>query len=170
MSTTYDEMPDTQRQHLRRRAALLHQLRQHLAGYEFGADLPTAALLARTLGLNVWEVGPALMHLDTYGEIVYRGGPRSGRSYRLRSDEQHPDDVALDRDVREKIKSGHYQQGAPLPTGILADRYGLTPPQFLRACRRLLADRLIAHDENGPFGPGLYVVRREAPTGRPLTV
>ncbi|MFE6782110.1 hypothetical protein ACFVFF_07600 [Streptomyces sp. NPDC057680] len=169
MTSTLDELPDTEREFIRRRLALVFQLRQHLTGYAFGETLPTASALAVALDVETRFISPALTHLDAEGALVYRGGNRApGRSYRLRPGEQHPDDVAFDRDVRQKIASGHYRPGTPLPTQILADRHGLAPSKLPRASRWLIKDRLIAHREEGPLGPGLYVACQERPEGEAL--
>ncbi|MFB6630003.1 hypothetical protein ACFCWY_08915 [Streptomyces sp. NPDC056362] len=171
MSTTLYELPVAENDFVRRRLVLVYQLRQHLAPYAFGQSIPTAAALADELGVEARFVSSAMASLDTEGSIVYRGGNRAaGPSYRLRPDELHPSDVAFDRDIRQKIASGHYEQGSPLPVQILADRHGLESRQLPRACRHLIKDRLIAAREEGPFGPGLYVVRRERPEREASTI
>ncbi|MFC9588786.1 hypothetical protein ACFTUC_03080 [Streptomyces sp. NPDC056944] len=101
MSTAFDEPSATEHQFVRRHLALVFRLRQYVARYAFGQALPTAAALAEELGFEARFISPALTYLDTEGSIVCRGGNRAaGPSYRLRPDEQHPDDVAFDRDIR----------------------------------------------------------------------
>lgn len=159
MTTTHHELSRAEHEFRRRRRAVVFRLREYLSRYAFGETLPTAGALADALDVEARFIGPALTHLDTEGALVYRGGNRgSGQSYRLGPGEQHPDDVAFDRDIRQKIANGHYQQGSPLPTQILADRHGLETGQLPRASRQLIKDRLIASREEGPLGPGLYVL------------
>ncbi|MFF6903916.1 hypothetical protein [Streptomyces hydrogenans] len=159
MSTTRTKLSKPEREFVRRRHTLLFQLRQHLARYKYGEALPVTVSLAKALDLDAKEVAAALADLDTRGELVYRGSQRRGPSYRLRPGEQHPDDVAFDREIRQKIARKDYQQGNPLPTQILADRHGLVPSLIPRACRRLIKDGVIAYRE-GSLGPGLYVLKK----------
>ncbi|MFD6181373.1 hypothetical protein [Streptomyces goshikiensis] len=69
----------------------------------------------------------------------------------------HPDDVAFDTAVRDRIASGHYRFGQALPSGLLGVEFGLESDQFDRAFRHLMRDALVRHDARGPFGPGYYV-------------
>ncbi|MEV7959088.1 hypothetical protein [Streptomyces sp. NPDC088141] len=62
--------------------------------------------------------------------------------------------------IRERILNMIYLPGEALPVGILARQFGLTTRQVThRACRHLIAEGLVHHDNKGPHGPGVYVTQ-----------
>lgn len=142
----------------RRRALMLCLLRDHLAKYTVGHRLPSVTSLAAEMSLEPRDVAAALTALDELGEVVYsRTRGRRSTQWRLGPQEQHPDDVAFDQEVRTGIKDGKFRVGTPLPTAILAHRHGLDLGKLPRAFRLLIKDQLVAH-RHGPAGPGHYVL------------
>ncbi len=117
-----------------------------------GTWLPSDRRLARELGLTQRSVVTARRHLETRGLLT-------GRRV-LAPDALHPDDIALDAYVRDRIHCGFYRPGSALPTGILGHDFRLTAAQVRRACRRLVADGLL-HDLDAPHGAGLYIATPE---------
>ncbi|WP_217231262.1 hypothetical protein [Streptomyces anulatus] len=135
------------------RDQLQSRLRATISSYPYGAALPATPDLAEQLGAPPEHVRVALMALESAGEIAQCG--RAYR-YRLRPEETHPQDTAFDRAVRAGIATGRYARGTPLPTGLLGGRHGVAPVHVARACRLLIADRLVTR-HNGDAGPGYYV-------------
>ncbi|AJT62424.1 hypothetical protein T261_0735 [Streptomyces lydicus] len=133
-------------------------IRQHIhERYKPGDELPSPPALAEAVGLPKTVTVTAMRRLDTLGVIAI--GALGSRPVLLAPDAHHPKDIALDLSVRERIDSGYYQPGQALPVGILGREHNLAIPQVERACRRLIADRLLYRDTEGPHGPGLYITR-----------
>ncbi|WP_326681590.1 hypothetical protein [Streptomyces sp. NBC_01237] len=139
------------------RDQLQTRLRATISNYPYGAALPATPDLAEQLGELPEHVRVALMALETAGEIARCGGRRAYR-YRLRPEETHPQDADFDRAVRAGIATGRYAPGSPLPTGLLRGRHGVASLHVARACRLLIADRLVTF-RRGHAGPGYYVVK-----------
>ncbi|MGW5927199.1 hypothetical protein ACWF2L_13235 [Streptomyces anulatus] len=137
------------------RDQLLSRVRATISNYPYGDALPATPVLAEELGELPEHVRVALMALETAGEIA-----RCGRAYRyrLRPEETHPQDADFDRAVRAGIATGHYAPGTPLPTGLLRGRHGVASIHVARACRLLIANRLVTF-RRGHSGPGYYVVK-----------
>ncbi|MFB7424730.1 hypothetical protein ACFC0K_15805 [Streptomyces hydrogenans] len=136
-----------------RRALHLAAVRRYVAKLPFGAKLPTLTEIAADLCTSVAYIAAALRTMDLLGEVVHGN---KGYRYRLRPQEQHPMDVAIDKAVREGIWDGTHQSGTALPVGILAQRHGLAIEMIPRAMRALIRDGLVA-DREGPAGRGYYV-------------
>ncbi|MFJ4868524.1 hypothetical protein [Streptomyces sp. NPDC088757] len=167
MTGTVSVQEEASASHVQRRAVLLQQLRQHLQRYDFGEKLPQNNVLARALDVSVPSLSAAMAELGTAGEVVYRGRVGRGHSYRLRPGEQHPDDAAFEKATRKAIQDGNYRPGTPLPLGVLALRHNLDSAQIPRACRGLIAERLVAFRQDERLGPGYYVLPpRERPSGQ----
>ncbi|MFE2559750.1 hypothetical protein ACFXGT_27730 [Streptomyces sp. NPDC059352] len=153
MNTSQVHTDRRRAEHQRRLTAAVLGIQERIQSHPYGADLPTTRDLARDLRQRESHIRMGLKALEERGVLVLR----HMRAFRLAPGELHPDDVTLDHEVRQRIRSGEYAPGSALPTGILADRHGLdTPEKVGRACRRLIADGLVCHC-HGPFGPGLYV-------------
>ncbi|MFB7082139.1 hypothetical protein [Streptomyces sp. NPDC056308] len=134
----------------------LRAVRRYITTYcRSGEQLPTLGDLHEELSYSKALIRGALTRLDTAGLIVWCRAWTATRV--LKPGEIHPADVGLDRSVRERISSGYYQPGQALPTGLLADEHDLSVEEVPRACRHLVRDGLLHHDDHGPFGPGLYV-------------
>ncbi len=138
---------------------LLARVRAALSRYPYGAFLPSLSALAAELGEQVEHVRRALGKLEAEGELVQQVGRRTSARYRLRPEEPHPQDVDLDRAVREGIRSGRYPVGTPLPTGLLGQQHRFPGTLIPRALRHLVSDGYVSH-RDGPAGPGYYVVVR----------
>ncbi|MGW0670732.1 hypothetical protein [Streptomyces sp. NPDC002746] len=136
-------------------------MRAAVSAYPHGVALPSAADLAHELGERYELVHLALSDLESAGELALRG--RNLR-YRLRPEELHLKVVGFDRAVREGIAALRYVPGTPLPTGLLSRRHGVCALHVARACRRLVADRLVTH-RDGPARPGNYVTPPAGTTG-----
>ncbi|MEU8889847.1 GntR family transcriptional regulator [Streptomyces sp. NPDC048442] len=121
-----------------------------------GTRLPSDRALAAELGVSEWAVFRGRRHLETRGLLVRRTVLAPGAL--------HPDDIALDACVRDRIRSGYYAPGTALPTGILGADFTLKPGEVRRACRRLIATGAL-RVEDGPYGRGFYVAaqRQETP-------
>ncbi|MFI1189761.1 hypothetical protein [Streptomyces californicus] len=132
---------------------LLERVRAVVSRYPYGVVLPTGSELARELGVSVNRVRIALGALEAAGETVLRDRVRR---FRLYPHELHPMDTAFDRAVREDIAQQVYAPGTALPAGLLGRRHGVAPQHLGRACRRLIADRLVTY-RDGPAGPGYYL-------------
>ncbi|MGW5002500.1 hypothetical protein ACWEP8_33125 [Streptomyces hydrogenans] len=145
-----DHQGDTYAQ---RRELHLVAVRSYVAELPFGAKLPTLMEFATVLGTTVAHVAAALRTMDLLGEVVHGN---KGYRFRLRPQEQHPMDVALDKAVRGGIRDGTHQPGTALPIGILAQRHGLAIEMIPRAMRAVLRDDLVS-DREGPAGRGYYV-------------
>ncbi|MFJ1662464.1 hypothetical protein [Streptomyces anthocyanicus] len=129
------------------------RVRAVISVYAYGKPLPTTREIARELGASHERVQVALAVLEAAGELALHG--RVHR-YRLAPGQLHPQDTDFDRAVREGITARRYAPGTALPVGLLCRRHGVSPLRVARACRRLVADRLVAHCE-GHAGPGYYV-------------
>ncbi|WP_236726429.1 GntR family transcriptional regulator [Streptomyces sp. NBRC 110465] len=139
---------------------LLARVRAALSRYPYGAFLPSVSALAAELGEQDEHVRKALGRLESAGELVQRNGRRpAGYRYRLRPDEPHPQDVELDRAVREGIRSGRYAVGTPLPTGLLGQEHRVPATLIPRALRHLVSGGYVSH-RDGHAGPGYYVAAR----------
>ncbi|MEU0100415.1 hypothetical protein [Streptomyces sp. NPDC006267] len=137
------------------RDQLRSRVRATISNCPYGAALPATPDLAEELGEPPEHVRMALMALETAGEIAQCG--RAYR-YRLRPEETHPQDADFDRAVRAGIATGRYAPATPLPTGLLRGRHGVASLHVARACRLLIADRLVTF-RRGHAGPGYYVVK-----------
>ncbi|MFD9575367.1 GntR family transcriptional regulator [Streptomyces sp. NPDC059982] len=146
-------------------ASVLQLVRSHIrANYRPGARLPgvegahrpTAKALASALRLPEYSVVTALRALNAAGEIQAGHGAAARV---LGPREMHGDDTAFVATVRQRISSSHYGDGQALPTGLLGDEFRLSPAQVRRALRSLVWDGWVKRDEQGPHGPGYYVVR-----------
>ncbi|MGW3557705.1 hypothetical protein ACWDNT_10100 [Streptomyces sp. NPDC000963] len=151
-------------QHRLQRNRTLVELRRILSRYSYGVNLPMSYDLAERIGVKPEHVRAAMVDLETAGEIASRG--RRNR-YRLRSDELHPADKAFDKEIRDGINSGRFLPDAPLPTGLLSGRHGLPSQSLPRACRLLIADRLVVQ-RDGLAGPGYYVLPPPPEAALPL--
>ncbi|MFI5752339.1 GntR family transcriptional regulator [Streptomyces sp. NPDC051644] len=101
----------------------------------------------------------ALHQLNDLGFICYDPREQSGRRI-LRPGLPHPHDTEVIATIRERIQNMIYRPGEALPVGILARQFGLTARQVAhRACRQLIAEGLVHHDNKGPHGPGVYVTQ-----------
>ncbi|WTK42396.1 GntR family transcriptional regulator (plasmid) [Streptomyces anulatus] len=129
------------------------RVRAAVSKYAYGETLPPTRELARELGAPCEHVRAALGALEEAGEVALRG--RVHR-YRLSPGELHPEDIGFDRAVRKAIASRQYAPGTALPVGLLSRRHGVPPLRIARACRRLIADRLVTR-RTGHAGPGYYV-------------
>ncbi|MFD7101951.1 hypothetical protein [Streptomyces celluloflavus] len=137
-------------------ARALVAIRQYIRDRHLSGDrLPTASQIAARLDLPYAAACNALRHLDTEGVIAFTSGTRAPRV--LKDGEPHPHDAALEQAVRQRVRSGHYKTGQPLPTGLLGKEFHLTSAHTRRACRRLIAEGVLRHDEHGRHGPGLYI-------------
>ncbi|MCX4546878.1 hypothetical protein [Streptomyces sp. NBC_01565] len=115
--------------------------------------------LALQIGIPALRIAVVLRALDSAGEIALR--PDGKSMIVLDSPGQpHPDDLELQAAVRCRVRSGFYQAGQAVPTGLLGSEFGLTSEQVQRAARQLIADGTLYEDAAGPHGPGLYVGRR----------
>lgn len=159
-----------ERQHI----AALMLVRDHIRkNYRPGQRLPivkgaycaAAKAIALRLGLPLLHVATALKVLNSSGEIHLHAGIHGPLV--LGRDDVHPDDVAFDAAVRDRLASGHYRFGQALPTGLLGVEFGLESDQVDRALRHLVRDGLVRHDLRGPYGAGYYVALGTA--SRPVT-
>lgn len=136
------------------------RVREHLVRYlRPGATLPSVQSLAHGTGLSVGAVKTALHQLNDLGFICYEPRAQNGRRI-LRPGLPHPHDTEVIAIIRERILNMIYLPGEALPVGILARQFGLTTRQVThRACRHLIAEGLVHHDNKGPHGPGVYVTQ-----------
>lgn len=126
------------------------RVRAAVSVFAYGEPLPATRDLARKLGAPYEHVREALSALESAGELALHG--RVHR-YRLSPGELHPKDADFDRAVRRAIASRQYAAGTALPVGLLGRSHGVSPLLIARACRGLIADRLVAHGD----GPAYYV-------------
>ncbi|MET8605651.1 hypothetical protein ABZV92_19125 [Streptomyces rubiginosohelvolus] len=136
-----------------KQGGLQARVRAAVSVFAYGEPLPATRDLACRLGAPYEHVREALRAMESAGELALHG--RVHR-YRLRPGELHPKDVDFDRAVRKAIASRQYPPGTALPVGLLGRSHGVSPLLIARACRRLIADRLVAH-RDGPAGPAYYV-------------
>ncbi len=129
------------------------RVRAAVSAYAYGETLPPTRELARELGAPYEHVRAALGALEAAGEVAIRG--RVHR-YRLSPQQLHPQDTGFDHAVRRAIASRQYAPGTALPVGLLSRRHGVPPLRIARACRLLIADRLVTR-RTGHAGPGYYV-------------
>ncbi|MFI7104151.1 GntR family transcriptional regulator [Streptomyces sp. NPDC050161] len=145
-----------------RLASALAALRRHIQdSYSPGDRLPGDTELAVTLRQTALDVRTALRTLDTEGVVATRT-PGIAGALVLAPDQLHPHDLLLDQTIRKRIISGYYRADAALPVGVLAWAHGLSSKEVMRGCRRLLDQHFLRHDEDGAFGPGLYINRPTA--------
>ncbi|WP_411143106.1 hypothetical protein [Streptomyces sp. x-80] len=135
-------------------ARALVAVRQHIQDqYSPGERLPPTHEIAAGLNLPYHYALRALRQLDAEGVIART----HSFSWVLHPGELNPRDAALEKTVRERINSGRYTSGQPVPIGLLGTEHSLTGAQVQRACRRLIAEGVLRHDEHGRHGPGLYI-------------
>ncbi|MFG2631991.1 hypothetical protein [Streptomyces sp. NPDC048473] len=136
-------------------------VRDHIArSLRPGATLPSARSLAHGTGLSDGEVKTALHQLNDLGIICYQARERDGRRV-LSPGQPHPHDTEVIATIRERIRNMVYRPGEALPVGLLAHQDRLTAHQVIyRACRQLIDEGLVHHDDQGPHGRGVYVAHR----------
>ncbi|MFD8414050.1 GntR family transcriptional regulator [Streptomyces sp. NPDC059650] len=122
--------------------------------YRANSILPTTKELAARLHLPTAHVHQALRRLDARGVIAVRA---SVGAVRLSAYAPHPNDLALQGAVRDRIRVGYYRPGQAIPTGLLGAEFSLRSRDVQRALRYLTTTGVLHYDERGPFGPGHYV-------------
>ncbi|MEV7676435.1 GntR family transcriptional regulator [Streptomyces sp. NPDC088752] len=161
-SRTKEGLEESARQarHILLRDMLIRDLRKLVRRYQFDKPLPTLSEISVALGVGERPLREALRILDLDGEIVFRARGRA-RTFRLRPEDSHPEDTVLLQTIRESIRTGRFLPGQPLPTGLLSARHRASSHQIQRVCRRLMRERLVLLDNDGPAGPGYYVRKAE---------